>query len=510
MADLKLINVSTIDKSLLTVDKSKVMPGKTFIGPSGEIETGELDLADFTQDANAVEGDIALNKVGYSNGIKRVGTLPVVGNVSRTLNAGSTLNMNGIYSDSTISVRTLAQETPANGIASRILNGYYGYVNGSRITGTLITQPVTYFNASVVSAIQAACSWAIPSKGPYSGVMIRYNTGSYPANVNDGVQGYLGGGTYCNITGLKGSTTYYFSIFSYSIINGARSYSPTILRSAITTPTAQGSQTFTSSGTFTVPSGVTSVDIFVVAGGGKGGAGNDYGNNGIAGGGAGSGYTTTTYKYPVSQGQLLSVVVGAGSTEYSYYARGGMSNWDREEYGGTSSVSYAGTIIASATGGKSSAYSARSGFQYEATSGGSGGGGQACNSRTKEHNYGGNGGADGSNGAYNGWGTVGIGQGTTTRAFGEANNTLYAGAGGGGGGHHSQGASGSPGTGGAGGGGTGGWPSAIAGSYAGTGSAGVFGTGGGGGGGGSHWTNRDYIGEGGNGGSGIVIIRWGY
>jgi hypothetical protein len=86
---------------------------------------------------------------------------------------------------------------------------------------------------------------------------------------------------------------------------------------------SQTTVNFSSSSTFTVPAGVTSIDIEVVGAGGAGG-----GNGG--GGGGGGGYAKGTYT--VNPGQILTVTVGA--------AGGGPA-------GGTSSV---GTMI-SATGG---------------------------------------------------------------------------------------------------------------------------------------------------------------
>jgi len=63
-------------------------------------------------------------------------------------------------------------------------------------------------------------------------------------------------------------------------------------------------ETFTSSGTFSVPSGVTSVDVLVVAGGG---AGVDQ-----HGGGGGAGGLIFMPGYPVTPGGTVSVTVGCG------------------------------------------------------------------------------------------------------------------------------------------------------------------------------------------------------
>lgn len=120
--------------------------------------------------------------------------------------------------------------------------------------------------------------------------------------------------------------------------------------------------------------------------------------------------------------------------------------------------------------------------------------------------YAGNGGSDGSKGedarkvgtATGGIKTGGAGQGTTTRAFGEPNGTLYAG--GGGGSWSPSGHTGAVGQGGAGGGGRG-RNNDNSGNIDGT--NGTPNTGGGSGGFSGAKVN-------GQGGSGIVIVRWGY
>lgn len=65
-------------------------------------------------------------------------------------------------------------------------------------------------------------------------------------------------------------------------------------------------QNFTSSGTFSVPSGVTTVDVLVVAGGGTGG--NQHG------GGGGAGGLVFRPAFPVTPGGSIPVTVGVGGT----------------------------------------------------------------------------------------------------------------------------------------------------------------------------------------------------
>ncbi|MBK6904853.1 MAG: hypothetical protein IPH04_19110 [Saprospirales bacterium] len=68
------------------------------------------------------------------------------------------------------------------------------------------------------------------------------------------------------------------------------------------------SQTFTSSGTYTVPAGVTAIVVQVWGAGGGGGSGNA-GNNSRGGGGGGA---FAASMFPVTPGNTYAVVVGAG------------------------------------------------------------------------------------------------------------------------------------------------------------------------------------------------------
>jgi hypothetical protein len=213
--------------------------------------------------------------------------------------------------------------------------------------------------------------------------------------------------------------------------------------------------------TWTVPEGVSEVDVFLVGGGG-GGCGR---------GGGGGGYTETYRGVDVSSGENVNIAVGDGG-----------SNCENGNYSQFKSSSYR------VEGGKTA------GFNKPSTNhggdggsgGGSGAGGTGC--------YGGKTGAGGSDGDDGGYGynynedqniPGGNGQSTTTRAFGESDGELYAGGGGG------ASCSTSFSSGGAGGGGD-------AGDYGGE--DGEPNTGGGGG--------AADAGTAGSGGSGIVIVKW--
>ena len=220
---------------------------------------------------------------------------------------------------------------------------------------------------------------------------------------------------------------------------------------------------FLTSGTF-VANYNASLDVFAVGGGGAG----TYATNDRGGGGGGGGYTTTSKGFTVFSATSYSVVIGSGGTNNSSNTggTGGTSSFSSvRAAGGTSTIP---VETAAGNGGN----------------GGSGGGMSGYYNRTGDALKGG---SNGGNAAYT-WaesGSRGIGQGTTTREFGESTGDLYSGGGSG----AERGNTTTIIAGGSGGGGTGG-----------NGGAGTANTGGGGGGSAAQS-------GGGAGGSGIVIIR---
>ncbi|GEM_PF-2019590 len=242
---------------------------------------------------------------------------------------------------------------------------------------------------------------------------------------------------------------------------------------------------FTTSGTWTVPAGVTSVDYLVVAGGGGGGA------EGGGGGGAGGMRTGTL---SVTPGANLTVIVGGGGAGATINSAKGVS--------GSNSVFDSITSLGGGGGG-SNAF----GSEGAGADGGSGGGngenagvagpgagtaGQGNNGGEAEdaQQYGAGGGGGAGAAGGNGSTTNGGAGGNGTASSISGSSVTYAG-GGGGGINKATG-----GTAGTGGGGVGGSPSVAAG-------VGTANTGGGGGGGALQGTIA-----GGAGGSGIVIVSY--
>src|SRR5436189_15447 len=78
----------------------------------------------------------------------------------------------------------------------------------------------------------------------------------------------------------------------------------------------------TTSGSFVVPAGVTSIDVYTFGGGGGGGGGySSCASQGNGGGGGGGGMAKTTFA--VTPGQSYTATVGAAGTAGAYSATGG-------------------------------------------------------------------------------------------------------------------------------------------------------------------------------------------
>jgi len=194
-------------------------------------------------------------------------------------------------------------------------------------------------------------------------VTFEIQSGSLPAGLSattvneNGVSKYRITGTLT--ADIASNTT---SNFTLRAVDAA---SNTSSRAFSITETPYTSESFTSDGTFSVPSGVTSVNVLVVAGGGAGGKHHGSTSNYFdGGGGGGAGGLIYMPGYPVTPGGTVSVTVGCGGN-------GG----DTSPESGQDSVF--GTLTAKGGGRGASASSPGPGATpgtHPAAQGGSGGG----------------------------------------------------------------------------------------------------------------------------------------
>lgn len=465
------------DVSDTTSSQEQVLAGEVFYDANGKRTLGTMT------NRGSVRKKLEVNETynipaGYHNGEGTITqSIPTKGATNytpstsaQTIAAGQYLTgPQTIIGDGNLVSSNIAQGKSIFGISGSALI----VVNPSPVTG--LTCTVGFSTAGTVQL-----SWNIPNDGLTKGVRILYKTGSYPISYTDGSLFFDSDDTAIPSTytksGFVDGTQYYFTAFAYAYQNATRIYSiPTNSSKAYGTPLqVKGIVTFTSSGTFIVPPGVTNVDVCLVGGGGAGGASynesGEYYNAGYAGGGGGAGYVKNYMKYTVTPGNVYPIVIGAGGIGI-----------DKNTYlnkGNNGGTTYFDTLFASGGNGGG-------GEGSSCTDGGDGGSGGGSGAYGYSSISGG-GSFAGTDGASDGGNAGGKGQGTTTRAFAESSNTLYAG-------------------GGAGGAiGTGFWEGGEGGGGCSASSA-TENTGGGGGGA-SGYSNSSV----GNGASGIVIVRWGY
>lgn len=401
--------------------------------------------------------------------------------VGDSASAGRIANVTGSFtSDGTITAAT-------------VRNGYIGYSNGSKITGSLSINSATSFSVaqSGNNTVSVTCATPAAATGrPWGGLYVRGKVGGYPTSTGDGFfVGRVGGLnantiTYTSASNMPNGSTVYFRGWDYAFYNTTGStttYDKTMWGGSHNiggvTIGLEGYATITASGNWTLPTGANRVVFFAVgAGGGTPSHHFAADDSAMASGGGGGGYTVQTNALTYAAGTVFTVTIGAG-----------VAGGD----GGSTIVKQGSTTLATAAGGKLSLY-ALNPTQSIGGAGGSGGGGG--------YNYGGTGGTNGGNGSGSstlpsGSGIVtnngGTGQGTSTTF----NGITYSGGGGGGTSYTSA----SRASGGSWGGGAGG----IIGANAGNGTAN---SGGGAGGGAGQGGSTDPSAR--TGGSGVVIAHY--
>ena len=288
------------------------------------------------------------------------------------------------------------------------------------------------------------------------------------------------------------------------VAQGTADQRPTVTRTVVS---------YTSgSGTWTVPAGVTNIELLMVGGGGGGGANSGGASYNDGGGGGGAGGLVYKQNYTVTPGAVLNYAVGAAGTagNASKGGNGGNTTFD--------------TLTALGGGGGGMGGGNNNGGTAAGNDGGSGGGsvnytgtpagGSATQPGSATSGFGNAGSPAGSSASQQAGGGGGAGGAGGIASYAVTSDVRYSGAGGpglpfditgtvayyagGGGGGRAVGGLG--GTGGIGGGGNGG---NSAGSV---GTAGTANTGGGGGGAGSQGSATAVLGS--AGGSGVIHIRY--
>jgi len=200
----------------------------------------------------------------------------------------------------------------------KILNG-----NGLNVTGenqiNINASPVYVTSAGTLGTVaggSAISTIDVVAADPESAgnVSFEIQSGALPAGLSsatvneNGVSKFRITGTPTN-PAANTTTNFVLRAVDAASNTTSRAFSITVNRSFTTT-------SFTSSGTFAVPSGVTALPfVLVVAGGGGGGSGN--GTSGIGGGGGGAGGLVFMPCHPVTASGTITVTVGCGGAGFT-------------------------------------------------------------------------------------------------------------------------------------------------------------------------------------------------
>lgn len=350
MAISKITTGSIADGAVVAADlaDSSVTSAKIAANPEfSGTEAAKMPSGTTAQRSSAAAGDIrfntTLNLMEYYDGTnwKSIDSPPVISSVSGTINenTNSTITVNGSNFQSgatvyivgaavsntdralTTTVVSASQVTAATAAASVNYVGGASFdvkiVNASGLSTTLaaagaVDRDPTWTTASgnvgtVYDSIRGSVSTIatlVATDAESTAVTYAITSGSLPTgvslNTSTGVISRTG-----TISAEASDTTYTFSVTPTS--NGqdgvARSFNIVVKAPAIVSFTSTGSSSWT------VPTGVSSVQILMVAGGGAGGCSTV---GAVNGGGAGAGGMIEMSAFPVTPGGSVSYTVGAG------------------------------------------------------------------------------------------------------------------------------------------------------------------------------------------------------
>jgi hypothetical protein len=532
------ITVGTVTGLQTELDNSKINP--TFTGT----EAAKMPSGTTAQRANVTAGDIRFNStlslMEYYDGSqwKSIDSPPVATSVSPSNfdTAGDTITITGSNFQSGATIKLVAAD------AAQFSASSVTFTNASTlsfdITAAMVADngdpyDIVITNASGLSATMSAAldfapdpAWTVAAgtlgtiydsnrtnaqtfttgaTSTESDATITYavTTGSLPS----GLSIASSTGTITGTTSAVGSdTTVTFTITATATDSNSNTTTNTRQYSIVQKAPVIASYTSTGSGTFSVPTGITAVDVLLVGAGGSGGSDN--------GGGGGAGGLIYRPQFVTSPGGSISYTVG----NHGQNSPGPSHNTRRGDNGGDTTF---GALTAIGGGGGGSGHPAdnlRNGNQGGSGGGsggetpGSGGAGSQPGRPGQSGTYGfgtnggstptgqggaGGGGAVGS--GNNGNGELG-GNGGNGKAYSISGSSVtYAGGGGGGAQNGVTGSRSSGGTGGGGNGGASSSPSVI---------HGIDGTANRGGGGGGAGNTGPEIGTGAVGGTGIIIVKY--
>ena len=238
---------------------------------------------------------------------------------------------------------------------------------------TLDASPVFVTSAGSLGSVleSTAASFQVTATDPESTGVVTFElqSGSLPPNFTLTNTSANGGSAI--ISGTAGTvsahTTYNFTLRAVDAASNvtSRAFSITVNNTPV-------SQSFTSSGTFSVPSGVTTCDVLVVAGGGGANSQTPHPAHRGGSGGGGAGGLIFMPEFPLTPGGTITVTVGCGSTTGGV---GGCSQKSKFGAPGDPGFSPTSEQLIAIGGGKGGCAYSGEGSHSDGRPGGSGGGG---------------------------------------------------------------------------------------------------------------------------------------
>jgi len=136
-------------------------PGGSYTIPVGYHDgSGKVSVSSLSANtsANAVAAYIYKDKTAWVNGSKITGTMVDRGAVSQSLNCGGSYTIPVGYHNGNgkVTANALSGQTSANAVAAYVYTGKTAWVNGSKITGTMIDR------GAVSQSLAANGSYTIP------------------------------------------------------------------------------------------------------------------------------------------------------------------------------------------------------------------------------------------------------------------------------------------------------------------------------------------------------------
>jgi hypothetical protein len=279
-------SISQIASNTQTTDNSTIAPTITYVSKT-------FDSITFTVKNNESESAT----IFYENG----NAIPTANSI--TLNAGQTsgnLTISGLTKNTSYTIYAQAL------IGTRNRSTAVSFTQTTLDWETLANPTITF-----VSATSSSITFTVRNNANVS-ANIYYEQGDNTPDANFVTLGTNVTSSNITISGLTPSTSYII----YAEAQKTNYYNSGVVSLTQSTTAVQGQQMFTSSGTFVVPAGVTSISV-VCVGGGSAGYGYYDTNDENASAGGGGGALAYKNNLPVSPGQGYTVTVGAGSSSFA-------------------------------------------------------------------------------------------------------------------------------------------------------------------------------------------------